>query len=422
MKNKAILTTIFLYLITASTALAANKFTYEIAGITITNKTTAAELIMYFFNIGIAVGGFIAVVMVITSGIDYLTSGGNPSKLEGAKKRMQNSALGVVILVGAFAILNNINPELLNIKISKLECSSGIVFNIKDGTRKCFADSEPSLPEFTESGDWMFEEGTVYKVYAYPQENYRGISAEIPFQGKIPPGTKSIAIIPDRNGLYLFDKPGYKISQTNFPVSVNSSIPNLGSLYYDEWTNSIDVHNKNEKLLYRAIGFTEPNYGGKCAYIIGSVPNMGTESQYYSPVIGNNTLSSLVVFRTDATNNEDIGAVSLCNNVNCDEGRPGTKICRILGKTGDIKKGNIYDPIPYGCGWGEGERVFALKISGNLGVVLRSTTGECAYWDIHSNELNSGNRVGQLSGTSVLPTGMGGSYPKEFVIYPVDMQ
>jgi len=420
MKIKAILTTIAFSLIATSSALAANEFTYEIAGITITNKTTAAELIMYFFNIGIAIGGFIAVVMVITSGIDYLTSGGNPSKLDSAKKRMQNSALGIVILVGAFAILNNINPELLNIKISKLECSSGIVFNIKDGTRKCFADSTSSLPEFVESGDWMFEEGTVYKVYAYPQENYRGISAEIPFGGKIPPGTKSIAIIPDRNGLYLFDKPDYKISQTNFPVSVNSSISNLGSLYYDEWTNSIDLHNKNEKLLYRAIGFTEPNYSGKCAYIIGSVPNMGTESQYYSPAIGNNTLSSLVVFRTDSTNNQDMGTVSLCNSLNCDEGRPETKICRISGKTGDIKKGNIYDSA--GCNWGEGERVFALKISGNLGVVLRSTTGECAYWDIHSSELSGGNRLGQVSGTAVFPSGIGGSFPYDFIIYPVDMQ
>lgn len=86
----------------------------------IPSGATAAELIAYFFNLAVTVGSFIAVVMMVIAGIDYVMSRGNPSKIEDAKRRIQNTFFGVVILMASLLILNTINPDLAVIKINDL--------------------------------------------------------------------------------------------------------------------------------------------------------------------------------------------------------------------------------------------------------------------------------------------------------------
>lgn len=86
----------------------------------IPKDANAAELVTYFFNLAVTVGSFIAVIMLIMAGIDYVISQGNPSKIEDAKKRIQNTLLGVFILMASLIILNIINPDLAVIKINNL--------------------------------------------------------------------------------------------------------------------------------------------------------------------------------------------------------------------------------------------------------------------------------------------------------------
>jgi hypothetical protein len=430
MKNKTILATIFLSLSLVSPALAG--FSYTIGGITITDKTTAAELIMYFFNIGIMIGSFLAVVMVIMAGFNYLTSGGNPGKLEESKKRIQNSIFGIVILIGSYLILNTVNPDLMIIKINRLDCSDGIVFKTKDGLTKCLSDSAATLPSYiTGINKWNFTKDAVYKVYFYSEENYKGTITEVPFNStSFPSGAKSMIIIKDYDGLYLYDDTNLKPKDIPYPFFVNASVDNLGkhniqNISLFRTTSSVDVRNKDTKKKYGAVVFSDVNFSGECSDLRDDAVNMGTTSNGYTRPIGNKNLGSIVVYKTDSTVTSDVGSVSFCNNVNCDESRPNAKICTFSVAGDKIMNGAIYSGSENGCskkGWTDEERVFALRISGNVGVVLRSTNNQCAKWDVNSPELAKGNRLGQLQGTAVFPSGEGGAYPREFIIYPVDKE
>ena len=54
----------------------------------------------------IAVCGLIAVVFVVIGGINYMTSSGDPGKIEKAKKTILYACIGLVIAALAFAIVN----------------------------------------------------------------------------------------------------------------------------------------------------------------------------------------------------------------------------------------------------------------------------------------------------------------------------
>lgn len=414
MNYKLLFTTLFLLLIVVSPTLAA--FSYEIAGITISDKTTAAELIVYFFNIGIMIGSFLAVVMVLTSGFDYLTSSGNVSKLESAKKRLQNSTLGMVVLLGAYIILSSINPQLLTVKIDKLECSEGIVLTTSNG-RVCVAKSTENITyKISSSSEWLFPANSVYKAYAYTEPNYGGTITEVPFGGSIPDGTKSIWIVEDNDGLYLFDydnlKPG---ASTPYPRFINKSIKNLQEYGLDNKIGSIDLHNKDIKNIYQGILFTDPGNSGKCSYIRSGIPDLSINYKgYYLPAIGKDTLSSIIVFKV-SNSTEEKGAVNFYKAKNCqkgfeinvdEDGKVKPIIANSQGMEGDF---NLV-----------GDTVLSFDLSGSIGLVIRSNKGSCLYRDLNSEDLRGGNCLGSLEGTDVLPNGVGAEWPEQWFIFPLD--
>jgi len=69
---------------------------------------------LYYFALGIA--GLTAMVMIIIAGFQWLTSAGNYSKAGQAKSRMSNAVFGLLILLGAYLLLNTINPSLTRLK------------------------------------------------------------------------------------------------------------------------------------------------------------------------------------------------------------------------------------------------------------------------------------------------------------------
>jgi len=68
----------------------------------------------------ISIAGVIALMALIIGGIRYLTSAGEPEKLSKAKKQILAVFWGMVILLGSYIILYNINPDLVNIQIPEL--------------------------------------------------------------------------------------------------------------------------------------------------------------------------------------------------------------------------------------------------------------------------------------------------------------
>ncbi len=68
---------------------------------------------IYRFFVGIA--GILAVFMIVFGGVQWLFSGGNATKISSAKETIFGAVLGLLIAVGSYTILININPRLVNL-------------------------------------------------------------------------------------------------------------------------------------------------------------------------------------------------------------------------------------------------------------------------------------------------------------------
>ena len=79
-------------------------------------ETTAAQYITGIFMLAIALAGVLAVVMLIFGGIRYMSTDAFTEKND-AKNTIQNALWGFVLAIGAWLILNTINPDLLNFNV-----------------------------------------------------------------------------------------------------------------------------------------------------------------------------------------------------------------------------------------------------------------------------------------------------------------
>ncbi len=69
----------------------------------------------------IGAGSLIAVVVLMVSGVQYMMARGNASLVTQAKERMTNAVIGLVLLLGAYAIANFIDPATVNFDTLKLD-------------------------------------------------------------------------------------------------------------------------------------------------------------------------------------------------------------------------------------------------------------------------------------------------------------
>ncbi len=87
---------------------------------TITAKTTPPEYIRYVFVFSIWVLGIIVLANLIYAGFQWFLSGVNSELAKEAQKRIENTLYGVFLLLGTYLILNTINPDLLNLKLTPI--------------------------------------------------------------------------------------------------------------------------------------------------------------------------------------------------------------------------------------------------------------------------------------------------------------
>jgi hypothetical protein len=62
------------------------------------------------FNWGVALISTLAVLVIIVGGYRYMTSGGSPDKIEGAKNMITGAIGGLLLVIFAWVILKAINP------------------------------------------------------------------------------------------------------------------------------------------------------------------------------------------------------------------------------------------------------------------------------------------------------------------------
>ena len=68
-------------------------------------KSNIATLATYVLNIILLLSGILAVFFLIYSGIQYITSAGNPDKIKTARGGIINAIIGIIVIVAAYFII-----------------------------------------------------------------------------------------------------------------------------------------------------------------------------------------------------------------------------------------------------------------------------------------------------------------------------
>lgn len=76
------------------------------------NLPDAGNIVVNIYNFALMVGGILAFGMIVYGAVKYTMAGGNPAGQSDARDIITQSLLGLLLLVGAFIVLNVINPEL----------------------------------------------------------------------------------------------------------------------------------------------------------------------------------------------------------------------------------------------------------------------------------------------------------------------
>lgn len=84
------------------------------------------EYISAVFKYAIATIGAIAVIMIIVAGFTWITSGGSSERVSEAKKRIQQSIVGLFLAVSSYTLLYTINPELVSFRNLRVLTIPGI--------------------------------------------------------------------------------------------------------------------------------------------------------------------------------------------------------------------------------------------------------------------------------------------------------
>ena len=124
-------------------------------GTSLTACSSLTDLVKYFYEWAIALGGIAAFVALIIGGYYYLTSMGNAAQLQEAKDRISSAVFGLILLLGSWLLLNTINPELTTLRTPTL---GPPVIDVKD--LKGFLDKTAEPCAF---------------AAVFPQVNYQGI-------------------------------------------------------------------------------------------------------------------------------------------------------------------------------------------------------------------------------------------------------
>jgi hypothetical protein len=93
----------------------------SIPGASTTASSTPGAWVANFYQFALMIGGVLAFGVVVYGGVKYMASAGNPSGQSDAKEWIEAALLGLLLLVGAYFILNVVNPQLTNLTMPTLQ-------------------------------------------------------------------------------------------------------------------------------------------------------------------------------------------------------------------------------------------------------------------------------------------------------------
>ena len=100
--------------------LPAKKFIYTLLqplpqeGEDLKENVTLEEYLTWAFRFTLALAGFLAVMMIVIGGVEYIISGANESMRGEAHKRISNAIYGLILALVSYLVLYTINPNLVD--------------------------------------------------------------------------------------------------------------------------------------------------------------------------------------------------------------------------------------------------------------------------------------------------------------------
>jgi len=78
-----------------------------------TNDNPIVTTIQVATSIVALIAGFLAVLMIIIAGFQFVTSGGNDETVKNARRRIQSSIIGLIIIATSWTIIRFVTDQLL---------------------------------------------------------------------------------------------------------------------------------------------------------------------------------------------------------------------------------------------------------------------------------------------------------------------
>ena len=79
-------------------------------------NVTLKDYLTWVFRFVLALAGFLAVMMIVIGGVEYIISGASEAMRGEAKKRIENAIWGLVMALVSYLVLYTINPSLVDLE------------------------------------------------------------------------------------------------------------------------------------------------------------------------------------------------------------------------------------------------------------------------------------------------------------------
>lgn len=83
-------------------------------------STDPGGFVANFYQFALMVGGILAFGAIVYGGVKYTFARGDPPGMSEGKEWVKGALLGLLLLVGAYIILNTINPDIVSLKLPPL--------------------------------------------------------------------------------------------------------------------------------------------------------------------------------------------------------------------------------------------------------------------------------------------------------------
>jgi len=91
-----------------------------------------ADYIIGVYRYSVFIGSILSIVMIMIGGLQWMTAGGDASRISNAKNRINNAVVGLVLILGSFLVLNTINPELTLLNPLKVKVVNEERYNVRE--------------------------------------------------------------------------------------------------------------------------------------------------------------------------------------------------------------------------------------------------------------------------------------------------